>query len=198
MLKVKKERKSMTKTTDSEWPTHAELVLPDTGKGLLLTDQHVYVAHVVRHAITDLTKQTLLEDAFLDTDQKINYHRGLLKRAAHDLKSGNFPIGDIYECLIVDAHFCDALGKLVCVLLFFVPLLTGLQVTDCLSVIRGPVKTNASVEIAAYELGVGAKCMEHVNALFDCWVYIFPGSWIIDPKTRKEVRVWSSNLHGFH
>jgi hypothetical protein len=105
----------MTETTDSEWPTHAEPVLPDTGKGLLLTDQHIYVAHVVQRAITDLTKQTLLEDAFLNTDQKINYHRGLLKRAAHDLKSGIFPIRDIYERLTVDAHFCDALGKLICV-----------------------------------------------------------------------------------
>jgi hypothetical protein len=60
-------------------------------------------------------------------------------------------------------------------------------VTDRLSVIRVPVKTHALVEIAAYELGKGDKCVERVEALFDRSVFIFPGSWTIDNKTKKEV-----------
>ena len=59
--------------------------------------------------------------------------------------------------------------------------------TDCLSVIHGPVKTHALVEIAAYELGKGDKCVERVEALFDHLVFIFPGSWTIDTKMKKEV-----------
>ena len=64
-----------------------------------------------------------------------------------------------------------------------------MQVTDRISVIRGPVKTHALVEIAAYELGKGDKCVERVEALFDRLVFIFPGSWTIDAKleTKKEV-----------
>ena len=61
------------------------------------------------------------------------------------------------------------------------------QVTDRLSIIRGPVKTHALVEIAAYELGKGDKCVERVKALFDHLVFIFPGSWTINNKTKKEV-----------
>ena len=64
-----------------------------------------------------------------------------------------------------------------------------MQVTDRLSVIRGPVKSHALVEIAAYELGKGDKCVERVEALFDRLVFIFPGSWTIDNKTKKEVGV---------
>ena len=60
---------------------------------------------------------------------------------------------------------------------------------DRLSVIRVPVKTHALVEIAAYELGKGDKCVERVEALFDRSVFIFPGSWtMIDiQETKKEV-----------
>jgi hypothetical protein len=52
------------------------------GKGLLLTEQHCFIGQVVRGAITELTKQTLLDDAFMDADKKVNYHRGLLLQAA--------------------------------------------------------------------------------------------------------------------
>ena len=62
-----------------------------------------------------------------------------------------------------------------------------MQVTDRLSIIRGPVKIHASVEIAAYELGKGDKCVERVEALFNHLVFIFPGSWTIDIK--KQVTV---------
>ena len=58
---------------------------------------------------------------------------------------------------------------------------------DRLSVIRVPVKTHALVEIAAYELGKGDKCVERVEALFDRSVFIFPGSWTVDTQTKKEV-----------
>ena len=62
---------------------------------------------------------------------------------------------------------------------------------DRLSVIRSPVKTHALVEIAAYELGKGDKCVERVEALFNRSVFIFPGSWTIasdtDTTTKKEV-----------
>lgn len=46
---------------------------------------------------------------------------------------------------------------------------------------------HALVEIAAYELGKGDKCVERVEALLDRLVFIFPGSWTIDNKTKKEV-----------
>ena len=39
----------------------------------------------------------------------------------------------------------------------------------------------------AYELGKGDKFVERVEALFDRLVFIFPGSWTIDNKTKKEV-----------
>ena len=90
------------------------LVLPPAGKSLLLSNQHDYVGHVVRHAISKLTEETLLVNAFLDVDKKINYHRRLLIEAAHKLMSGIPPIGDIHDRLKEDMGFCDALGKLVC------------------------------------------------------------------------------------
>ena len=46
---------------------------------------------------------------------------------------------------------------------------------------------HALVEIAAYELGKGDKCVEQVEALFDRLVFIFPGSWTVDTRTKKEV-----------
>ena len=90
-------------------------ILPSTtGKNLLLSDQHVNVAHVVRRAITKLTEETLLINAFLDVDKKINYHRRLLIDTAHKLMSEIPPISDIHDRLKEDMGFCDALGKLVC------------------------------------------------------------------------------------
>ena len=79
------------------------------------------------------------------------------------------------------------------VLSYFIQELTSscmswsMQVTDRLSIIHGPVKAHALVEIAAYELGKGDKCVERVEALFNRFVFIFPGSWSIDTKTSKEV-----------
>ena len=105
---------SKSTSSNIEWPSHASLVLPSTGKSLSLNNQHVYVAHVVRRAIAKLTEETLFIDAFLDVDKKINYHRRLLIDAAHKLKSELSPIGDMHDRLKEDMDFCDALGKLVC------------------------------------------------------------------------------------
>jgi hypothetical protein len=57
-----------------------------------------------------------LIDAFLDVDKKINYHRRLLIDASHKLMSEIAPIGDMYDRLKEDMGFCDALGKLVCMI----------------------------------------------------------------------------------
>ena len=67
--------------------------------------------------------------------------------------------------------------------------------TDHLSVIRGPVKIHALIEIAAYELGKGDRCVERVEALFDRLVFIFPGSWTINTQTKKEVSDCDSYCH---
>ena len=111
---MKKEKKSTSTSSNIEWPQHASIVLPPTGKSLLLNNQHVYIGHVVQRAIVKLTEETLLIDAFLDVDKKINYHRRLLIDTAHKLKSEIFQIGDIHNRLKEDMSFCDALGKLVC------------------------------------------------------------------------------------
>ena len=58
-----------------EWPQHTSLVLPPAGKSLLLSNQHDYVGHIVQHAISKLTEETLLVNAFLDVNKKINYHQ---------------------------------------------------------------------------------------------------------------------------
>ena len=109
-------------TTPIEWPQHASLVLPSAGKSLLLNNQHVYVAHVVRRAIAMLTEETLLNDAFLDVDKKINYHRRLLINTSHKLMADIPLIEDIYDRLKEDMGFCDALGKLVCRIKLFLML----------------------------------------------------------------------------
>jgi hypothetical protein len=98
---------------EPEWPRHASLVLPSSGKSLLLNDQHDYIGLVVRRAIAKLTEETLLVDAFLDVDKKINHHRKLLIDTAHKLMSEITLIGDIYDRLKEDMSFCDGLGKLV-------------------------------------------------------------------------------------
>ena len=108
------EKKSTSTSSNIEWPQHALLVLPSTGKSLLLNNQHVYVAHVVWHAISKLTEETLLINTFPDVDRKINYHRRLLIDAAQKLMSGIPLIADTYDRLKEDMGFCDALGKLVC------------------------------------------------------------------------------------
>ena len=110
---VKKE-KSTSASSNIEWPQHASLVLPTAGKSLLLNNQHVLVGHVVRRAIAKLTEETLLINAFLDVDKKINYHRRLLINTAHKLMSEMATVGDIHNRLKEDTVFCDALGKLVC------------------------------------------------------------------------------------
>ena len=112
----KREKSASTSESSNlvEWPQHVLLVLPPAGKSLLLSNQHDYVGHVVRHAISKLTEETLLVNAFLDVDKKINYHRRLLIKAVHKLMSGIPPIGDIHDHLKEDMGFCDALGKLVC------------------------------------------------------------------------------------
>ena len=109
-----KTEKSRSTSSTIEWPSHASLVLPSAGKGLSLNSQHVYVGHVVRRAIAKLTEETLLIDAFLDLDKKINYHRRLLIDTAHKLMSELPPIGDMHDRLKEDIYFCDVLGKLVC------------------------------------------------------------------------------------
>ena len=200
---MKKEKKSkLTSPNIVEWPQHASLVLPSAGKSILLNNQHVYVAHVVRCAIAMLTEETLLIDAFLDVDKKINYHRRLLIETAHKLMSEIPLIEDIYDRLKEDINFCDALGRLVRSNNLFHTITDPdimvddfLQVTDRLSVIRGPVKTHALIEVAAYELGKGDKCIERVEALFDRLVFIFPGSWTIDTKTKKEVSEIVIHIH---
>ena len=58
---------------------------------------------------------------------------------------------------------------------------------DRLSSICNPVKTNAMTAIAAYELGIGEKCADHVTALFDREAFVFPGSWGTHPTTGKVV-----------
>jgi hypothetical protein len=90
------------------------LVLPPADKSLLLSNQHDYVGHVVQHAISKLTEETFLVNAFLNVDKKINYHRRLLIEAVHKLMSGIPPIRDTHDRLKEDTGFCDALGKLVC------------------------------------------------------------------------------------
>lgn len=110
---MKKEKKS-TSTSDIDWPQHPLLVLLPTGKSLLLNNQHDYVGLIVQHAIAKLTEETLLIDAFLDVDKRINYHCRLLINMAHKLKSEIPQIRDIYDHLKKDTSFCDALGKLVC------------------------------------------------------------------------------------
>ena len=84
------------------------------GKGLLLTEQHCFIGQIVRGTITELTRQTLLDNAFIDADKKVNYHRVLLLQAARKVRSIIPPAGDIYDRLKIDTQFCDALGKLVC------------------------------------------------------------------------------------
>jgi hypothetical protein len=101
-----KEKKSTSTSSNIEWPQHASLVLPTAGKSLSLNDQHTYVAHVVRRAIAKLSEETLLIDAFLDVDKKINYHRRLVIDAAHKLMSEIAPIGDMYDHLKEDTGFC--------------------------------------------------------------------------------------------
>jgi hypothetical protein len=105
--------------SNMDWPQHASLVLPTTGKSLLLNNQHDYIVHVVRRAIAKLTEETLLINAFLDVDKKINYHHRLLINTALDLMSDIPLIEDIHDRLKEDAGFCDALGKLVCNTEFF-------------------------------------------------------------------------------
>lgn len=115
---MKKEKKP--ESSELDWPQHASLVLPSAGKSLLLSQQHDYVGHVVRRAIAKLTEETLLIDAFLDVDKKINYHRRLLIDTAHKLMPEITPIGDIHDRLKQDMGFCDALGKLVCITKTFI------------------------------------------------------------------------------
>ncbi|KAF8993878.1 hypothetical protein BDQ17DRAFT_1431380 [Cyathus striatus] len=54
----------------------------------------------------------------------------------------------------------------------------GNMVLDCLPLVRSPVKTSAASQIAAYELGIGKRCQQRINSLFDdSGLYIFPGEW---------------------
>ena len=117
---MKKENKSTSTSSDIEWPQHVLLVLPSSGKSLLLNDQHMYVGHVIRCAIAKLMEETLFIDAFLDVDKKINYHCRLLIDTAHEIMSGIPPVRDLYDRLKEDMGFCDALGKLVCIKSFLV------------------------------------------------------------------------------
>ena len=158
---MKKEKKSSTtlESLNIKWPRHASLVLPSTGKSLLhdnvyvahviwhaieklmfpyttgksllLNDQHVNVAHVVQRAIAKLTEETLLNNAFLDVNKKINYHRRLLIDTAHKLMSEIPPIEDMHDRLKEDMGFCDALGKLVCSTKSFHTILTRIMMCLC-------------------------------------------------------------------
>jgi Domain of unknown function (DUF6532) len=59
---------------------------------------------------------------------------------------------------------------------------------DRLSGIRNPVMASATTEIAIFQLGTGALCMERVNILLNRNAFIFPGFWDEDGKTGKTVR----------
>lgn len=83
---------------------HTTLVLPPMGKGLLLTEQHCFIGQIVRGVITQLTRQTLLDNVFIDADKKVNYYRVLLLQAACKVRSIIPPAGDIYNRLKIDMH----------------------------------------------------------------------------------------------
>jgi hypothetical protein len=116
------QKPQVTKTPDSQkvanvvqsnWPTYAQLVLPPTRKDLRLTDQHVYVAGVVRDAISAVTKEILLENSFPETDSKLKYRRGVILQAAKAAAKKIPPVHNIYVRSRDDMAFCDALGRLV-------------------------------------------------------------------------------------
>ncbi|KAF8220759.1 hypothetical protein L208DRAFT_1382538 [Tricholoma matsutake] len=164
--KIKMEKKPIT-TANSEWPGHAQLVPPPPGKDLHLNDQHVFIQFVVRGAIADVTVQILTNHSFPETDQKLKFQRKTLQNAACHCLSEFLPVVDIYEWIMEDINFSDALGEL------------------------NPIKTNVMTAIAAYELGLGTgeKCADHITTLFDQEAFIFPGSWGTHPMTGKVVYV---------
>ena len=99
----------------SDWPEHAQLVAPLTGKDIQLNDQHVLVATVVRDAISPVTQEILLWNSFPETDSKLQYWCQVILKAAKAAKASFQPILDIHAHAKVDDNFCDALGWLVSV-----------------------------------------------------------------------------------
>ncbi|KAF8240415.1 hypothetical protein L208DRAFT_1374300 [Tricholoma matsutake] len=110
--KIKMEKKPIT-TANSEWPRHAQLVPPPSGKDLHLNDQHVFIQFVVQGAIADITVQILADHSFPETDQKLKFRRQTLQNAACHRCSEFLPIVDIYERIVEDINFSNALGELV-------------------------------------------------------------------------------------
>ena len=111
--KIKMEKKTITTANSEQWPGHAQLVPPPSGKDLRLNDQHVFIQFVVRGAIADVTVQILANHSFPETDQKLKFRRQTLQNAAHHRRSEFAPIVDIYERIMEDINFSDALGDLV-------------------------------------------------------------------------------------
>jgi hypothetical protein len=53
---------------------------------------------------------------------------------------------------------------------------------DRLAGARGPVWMKGLNHIVIFQLGVGNVCIERVQALLDCDLYIYPGKWGMDDK----------------
>lgn len=55
-----KEKKTVTTVNSKEWPGHAQLVPPPSGKDLWLNDQHPLLQFVIQGGIANVTAQILV------------------------------------------------------------------------------------------------------------------------------------------
>ncbi|KAJ3520505.1 hypothetical protein NMY22_g12727 [Coprinellus aureogranulatus] len=159
---------------NGKYPEHAILIPRLDGKnGILLRDQHPLIKRVVDRAISQVTKDMVVDCAWPEASARIQYGKAkLLSACAH--VSRTYPqAADIEDRVKADLKFTKVLIE---------------QIVDRLATHRHKVAKCAHAQVSFFKLGLGEECRERVGIVSSMHAYIFPGRW-----AGADHKAWDSN-----
>ncbi|KAJ3525551.1 hypothetical protein NMY22_g10529 [Coprinellus aureogranulatus] len=159
--------------TNGKYPEHAILRPRLDGKsGILLRDQHPLLKRVVDRAISQVTRDMVLDCAWPEAAARNQYGRTkLLSACAHVART--YPqAADIEDRVKEDVKFAKVLIE---------------QIVDRLATHRHKAAKYAHSQVSFFKLGLGEECRERVGIVSSMHAYIFPGRW-----TGADHKAWDS------
>ncbi|KAF8984001.1 hypothetical protein BDQ17DRAFT_1437185 [Cyathus striatus] len=130
--------------------------------GLCIMKQHSTICFFIQETVHFEVINLLKNNSWPEFQHCKTFQHDILMAVA-GCNRGLEGFDDVHQQIKQNQDFCDSIGNVV---------------LDCLSMTQSLAKTQASAQIAAYKLGVGKKCTQCIDVLFeDDGVYIFLGEW---------------------